>query len=202
MLRNVIKKLRRTDENFFISILKILYLNIIKVNRFNIYEFDLGQDFPSPSLDANKYTVQIIDHNELKKLSMGKSNLPREFDMHEIDGVRYCVLIMSGDNFGHISWIYLKGDKNRWFDLKEDEAHVNYSYTFQGHRGAAFFPNALLACAAWLKSRNYRRIIMDVHEETIFMVKSMKKIKEVKQIGVLKQWFIYRPKFTRIGLYI
>lgn len=195
MISRALKKLKRSDDNLLLSLAKIFYSNILKINKFAIYEFDLSKDIPKTFLDSQKYSMQIIDYKELNALKTEKKNLPREFEMHEIDGVTHCVLIMSGDDFGHISWIYLKGDKNRWFNLSNDEAHVNYSYTFNGFRGAAFFPNALLACAQWLKERNYRRIIMDVHEETIFMIKSMQKLNEVKRIGTLKQWFIYRPKY-------
>ncbi len=195
MFSRALKKLKWSDNDVISSIFKVLYYNIFKINRFAIFEFDLSQEIPAPFLDFNKYTMKIMDYEELKKITMDKKNLPREFEMHEIDGVRYCVVIMANKDFGHISWIYLKGDKNRWFNLKEDEAHVNYSFTFPGFRGAAFFPNALLECAKWLKDQKFRRIIMDVHEETIFMIKSMQKIKEVKRIGTLSQWFIFRPKF-------
>ena len=155
----------------------------------------MNQEFSGPLLDPKQYEVRVIDCDELGKVIAGKNDLPREFYMNEIDGVRYCVLVTAGEKLGHISWIYLKGDKDRWFNLKEDEAHVNYSYTYPGFRGVAFFPEALRASALWLKNRNYRRIIMDVHEETIFMINSMKKVKEVKRIGTLTHWFLFRPKF-------
>jgi hypothetical protein len=195
MLQRAIKKIRWADSNIMASILKVLYYNVIKINRFAIFEFDLTQEFAGPSLDPQKYQVSVMNFEDLARVVAGKENLPREFYMNEIDGVRQCVLVMSGDRIGHISWIYLKGDKDRWFDLKDDEAHVNYSFTFPGFRGIAFFPEALRASAVWLKNHNYRRIIMDVHEETIFMINSMKKIAEVKRIGTLTHWFLYRPKF-------
>lgn len=197
MLDRIMKKIQWADNNLISSLLKVLYYNIIKVNRFAIFEFDLTQEFKSSSLDLQDYAVRVMDYRELTSEITGKENLPREFGMHEIDGVKYCVLIKCGDQLGHISWIYLKGDKNRWFELADDEAHVNYSFTFPGFRGMAFFPQALLASAEWLKIRNYRRILMDVHEETIFMLNSMKKIAGVRRIGTLTQWFLYRPKFRK-----
>jgi len=195
MLRRAIKKVKWADSNIMASLVKILYYNIIKKNRFAIFEFDLTQEFAGPSLDPKQYEIRVIDCDELARVIEGKKDLPREFYMNEIDGVRYCALVTAGERIGHISWIYLKGDKDRWFDLKDDEAYVNYSYTFPEFRGVAFFPEALRASAVWLKDRKYRRIIMDVHEETIFMINSMKKVKEVKRIGTLTHWFLYRPKF-------
>jgi len=197
MFDRAIKKIRWADNNLLMSLLKVLYYNIFKLNRFAIFEFDLKQEFRGPSLDAQRFSIKIMGHEELRKLTIDMKNLPREFEMHEIDGVRHCVVIMAGDRMGHISWIYLKGDRDRWFDLDDDEAHVNYSFTFPEFRGMAFFPHALFACAEWLKARNYQRILMDVHEETIFMLKSMKKIEGVERIGTLSQWFIYRPKFRK-----
>ena len=196
MLRKAITKIKWADSNIMASILKVLYYNIIKKNRFAIFELDLTQEFAGPSLNIKNYQVSVMTFEELARLIAGKKNLPREFYRHEIDGVRHCALVMAGDRIGHISWIYLKGDKDRSFDLKDDEAHVNYSFTFPGFRGVSFFPEALRASAVWLKDRNYRRIIMDVHEETTFMINSMQKIKEVKRIGTLTHWFLYRPKFN------
>ena len=197
VLSRILKKIRWADNNLFASLMKVLYYNIVKKNRFAIFELDLTQKFESPSLDPQHYNVRVMDYKELASLIAGKENLPREFYMHEIDGVRYCVIITSGDRIGHISWIYLKGDQDRWFDLLNEEAHVNYSFTFSEYRGMAFFPQALLAAAEWLKARKYQRILMDVHMETIFMLNSMKKINGVRRIGTLTQWFVYRPKFRR-----
>jgi len=197
MLRRVIKKIQWADNNLIASLMKVLYYNIIRKNRFEIFELDLAKEFESPSLDPQLYNVRVMDYKELAGMIAGRENLPREFAMHEIDGVRFCVVITSGDRIGHISWIYLKGDKDRWFNLGNEEAHVNYSFTFSEFRGLAFFPQALLASAEWLKARKYRRILMDVHEETVFMLNSMKKIKAVEHIGTLTHWFVYRPKFRK-----
>jgi hypothetical protein len=197
MLRRIIRKLQWADNNIMMSILKVLYYNIFKINRFVIFEFDLTQTIKKLPIDSNRFTVTVMGYNELDTLIAGENDLPREFGMYGIDGVRYCVVIREGDQLGHISWLYLKGDKNRWFNLGADEAHVNYSFTYPEFRGLAFFPHALLASAEWLKARNYRRILMDVHEETTFMLNSMKKIDGVKHIGLLNQWFLYRPKFRK-----
>jgi hypothetical protein len=197
MLRRVIRKIRWADNNLMKALMKVMYYNIVKKNRFAIFELDLQKELESVSLDPKQFSVRVIDYKELGSMIAGKDNLPREFFMNEIDGVRYCVVVISADRIGHISWIYLKGDKDRWFDLTDEEAHVNYSFTFGEFRGMAFFPQALLASAEWLKARKYRRILMDVHEETVFMLNSMKKIKSVDRIGTLTHWFVYRPKFRK-----
>jgi hypothetical protein len=196
-LLNIIRKTRWADTNLISSILRILYYNVIKINRFEIFEYDLAQNISTTILDMNNYSARVIDYKELAHIIAGKTNLPREFYMHESDGVRHCVIVKVGDKMGHIVWIYFKGDKNRWFNLEDDEAHINYGFTFKEFRGQSLFPIALYAAAKWLKDRSYRRILMDVHEETRFMLSSMKKIRGVKHIGTLKQWFLYRPKYNQ-----
>jgi hypothetical protein len=198
MLRRIIERVERTDNNLAGALVKTLYFNTIKLNRFVIFQFDLQKDFSGPSLDPDKYEIRILNYAELDRLIRNKQeDLPREFRMHEIHGVKQCVVVMKGNEIGHISWIYMKGDRNRWFDLSSDEAHVNYSFTFSDFRGKNFFPQALLASALWLKAQHFKRILMDVHEETTFMLNSMRKIKEVQRLGVLRQWCFYRPKFRR-----
>lgn len=197
MLSRVIRKIQWADNSIISSLMKVVYYNIIKVNRFVIFELDLKQELENLFPVRKDYDIQVIDYEDLAKAIDGKKNLPREFDMHEIDGVKHCVLIKGEGQLGHISWIYLKGDKDRWFNLDNDEAHINYSFTFPEFRGMALFPQALLFAAKWLKSRNYRRILMDVHEETVFMLNSMNKIKQVKRVGTLTHWFFYRPKYRK-----
>jgi hypothetical protein len=177
------------------SVLMVLYYNTIRINRFIIDEFDLTKDFQGPSLDPTKFDIRVMDYKELSVAIACRENLPREFGMHDIHGVKYCTLITSENKICHISWIYLNGDKNRCLDLAIDEAQVNYSFTFPEFRGLALFPQALLASAEWLKQRGYKRIIMAGHEGTIFMRNSLNKIEGVKRIGTLTQWFLYRPKF-------
>jgi len=197
MWRRVIKKIQWADNNIMSSLLKVLYFNVIKKNRFEIFEYDLLEEIETYSLNSQQHMVRVIHCNELASMIAGKKNLPREFRMHEIDGVTHCVLVMVGDKIGHIVWIYKKGDPDRWFDLGNDEVHINYGYTFPEYRGMGLWPQALLGAAKWLKDRNYKRIMMDVHKDTKFMLRSMKKIKGVKHIGSLTHWFIYRPKFKR-----
>jgi hypothetical protein len=195
MLGRIIKKIRWADNNLISSFLKVLYYNIVKVNHFAIFEFDLGQEFLGPSLDPEYYKISVMDHRELARCIAGHGDLPREFLMHSIDGVRYCVVVTSGEHIAHISWIYLKGDVNRWFDLADDEAHCNYSFTFPEFRGKRLHSQAVLASAEWLKKRSYRRILMDANTETTFVLNSAKKIDGIKRIGTLTHWFLYRPKF-------
>ena len=124
-----------------------------------------------------------------------EKKLPRELRMYEIDGVKYCVVVLKDNEIAHISWIYMKGDKNRWFNLRDDEAHINYCFTYPQYRGKGLFPKALMGAARWLKERNFTRIFMDVHRGTTFMINSLKKVPRMKKIGTLTHWCFYRPKF-------
>lgn len=201
MFDRILKQANWADGSFYKGLFKMVYFNTLKKNRFLIYELkveDLEEKLENEI--QGKYEIKILTNKELEMyLPKKKLYLPREFSMHEIHGVENCTVVLYENEIAHICWIYKKGDKNRWFNLKEDEVHYNYGFTFPEYRGEGLFPKGLLVTGLWLKKRGYRRILMDVHEDTIFMVRSLKKVAAVKNIGTLTHWFIFRPKFKEKG---
>lgn len=195
MLKRIIFKTKLAEERLFIALLKMIYFNLIKINKFIIYEFDLTKSFDAPSLEEPDWEIKIINYKEVEKYLPKGVHLPLEFKMHEIDGVEYCVVILSNNQIAHISWIYIRGDKNRFFDLRDNEAELNYCFTFPEYRGKGLFPQALLASVQWLKKEGFTKIFMAVHEGTIFMINSLKKVSNAKEIEIITHWCLYRPKF-------
>lgn len=195
MLKRIILKTKLADDRPFSALLKVIYFNLIKINKFIIYEFDLTQSFDSPSLNKPEWEIKVIYYKELEKYLPKGKHLPREFKMYEIDGVKYCVLILKNTQISHIHWIYMKGDQNRWFDLKDEEASINYAFTFHDFRGQGLFPQAILASARWLKKKGFIKILEAPHEGTISTIKSFHKIPNLKKVGTLTHWCFYRPKF-------
>jgi hypothetical protein len=197
MFEKIILKFHWADNSFIKSFLKILYGNIIKVNRFIIYELDITKDFFLPPLDEH-FTIKVIQSHNLKKYMPKAKNLSREFNIHRIYGIEHCVIVLKNNEICHISWIFMHGDRNRWFELQKDEASLNYSFTFPEFRGRNLFPHAILASARWLRDRGVTRLLEAPHEGTIFTIKSFNKIANFRQVGILSQWFIYRPRFKRL----
>jgi len=195
MIKKIFYKMKVADNNFFIALFKILYLNIIKINRFIIFEWDLTEEIDAASGSKREYEMKIISSEELSNYLHGKKSLPRDFYMDVLGGLRYCVVAIKDNEIIHICWIYMAGDKNRYLDIKPDEAHLDYAFTFPEHRGLGLNIQSHLEAARWLKEQNIRRIIVGVHENTKYMLTSLGKIKHMKRIGTLTHWFIYRPKF-------
>ena len=195
MIKGFIHKAKLEDSGLFMSLLKILYFNLIKKNRFIIYQFDLAQDFNSPSIRKPGWEIKVLYYKELEKYVPKEKDLPREFKAYEIDGVKYCTVVLKDNQIAHIHWIYMKGDKNRWFNLKDGEASISYAFTFPEYRGQGLFPQAILASAQWLTKNKFIRILEAIHEGTIYTHKSFKKLPNMKTIGMLTHWCFYRPKF-------
>ena len=195
MFKKIILKLKWADNLSFNALAKILYTNLIKINKFIIYELDLTQKFAPPILDDG-YEIKIIHNKELKQYLPQGKNLSREFSIHIIHGIEYCVVVLKDYEIAHISWIFMNGDRNRWFDLKRDEASLNYSFTFPEFRGKNLFPKAIISSALWLRKRGVRKLLEAPHENTIFTINSFKKIPNFYRIGLLIQWAFYRPKFV------
>lgn len=195
MFKKMYLKLKLADNNPFVSFLNIIYYNLIKINRFPVYEFDLKKDFDLPQLDEN-YEIKVISASELENYLPSNKKLSREFSIHKIHGIKQCVVVLKNKSAVHISWIFIQGDKNRWFNLKKGEASLNYSFTFPEFRGQNIFPQAILVSAQYLKNEGYSRILEAPHENTINTINSFKKIKYFRKIGVIVQWFFFRPKFV------
>ena len=195
MLKKIFLKTKLPDKGYFESLKMVLYNNLFRINTFLIFEFDLQSEFESPSL-SSEYEIKVLHHKELERfLPKNRNNLPREFSMDKIHGVEHCVVVLKDDQIAHISWLYMKGNPNRWFSLANDEASISYSYTFPEFRGKSLFPNVILASAKWLKDQNFKRILEAPNKNTIFTLNSFKKIPNFKKIGIVIQWFIFRPKF-------
>jgi len=193
-MRRIIQRTKAYDQRFAVGLAKLFYSNL-KVNRFVVYEMDLTQEIKSFTDIRSDYDLRVLKYDDLGAYLPELEELPSEFHMHEIDGVENCVVALKNGRIAHISWLYLKGDQDRWFDLAEDQADLNYSLTLPEHRGKALFPQALIEAVRWFRENNINTILMEVHESTKNMIRSMKKVPEVNQIGILTHWFLYRPKF-------
>jgi hypothetical protein len=196
-IANLIRKMKWSDESLIKAAVRTVRFNLLKINRFIIYELDLTNEIAKPSVEKLGYRIQIMGYEELEAYGEKMKIQPRELKMHQIDGVKYCVVILKEDEIVHISWLYMKGDRSRCFDLKEGESLLNYSYTFPEHRGLRLNIQAWYGAAHWLKGRGIRRMFTNVHESTEFQLRSLSKVDGLKEIRKLSQWFVYRPKFKR-----
>ena len=195
LIKKVFYKCKWADNTRIVGLLKILYFNVAKINRFIIFEWDISENIDAMITNSSQYEIAIVDSKELSKYLQGNKLLPREFYMNVIGGLKHCVSAIKDNQIIHICWIYMAGDKNRFFNIKPDEAHLDYAFTFPEYRGLRLNIQSHLKAARWLKEQNIRRILLGVHEDTKYMLSSLEKIAKIKQIGTLTHWFIYRPKF-------
>jgi hypothetical protein len=195
MIKKVFYKLRWADNNRIETLFKVLYMNTVKINRFAIFEWDLRKDFDAIQTIPKEYEIKIIDYKELQRYLPRDKYLPREFYMNAIAGLKHCVVAIKDNEIVHIDWIYMAGEKNRFFDIKSDEAHINYGFTFPEHRRRGLNIQKHFEAARWLKEKNMKRILYAVHEDTIYMRRGLEKIRNIRRVGTLTHWFIYRPKF-------
>lgn len=196
MLKRVFNKLTAADERSLTAFWSMFYFNLLKINRFKIFEIDLNNEREISLMDKSGWDLKVIHHSELSQYRPGGERLPRDYFMHKIDAVTHCVIAVQENVVGHIAWLYRQGDPNRWFDLKEDEAQINYIFTFPAFRGRGLSAMGIREMGNWLRQRGFRRLLIEVHEGTSFMLSGIKKISEVRQVGTLTQWCIYRPKWT------
>jgi GNAT superfamily N-acetyltransferase len=199
MLKRILLKLKTPDDNPISALLKSIYFNVFRINTFILYGLNLQQEIDFTQLQTMGDNAKIITHHELKAYTASERNLPREFYMNAIDGVEHCGVILQDGKIACICWLYFRQHPNRWYLLGRHEAILNYVYTFPEYRGKGYFPIALLKCVQWLQERNYTRVIIPVHSETLYMIRSLRKVAEVEKVGAVRHWFLLRPKFAPNG---
>ncbi len=198
MINRLLKRMRWADNSIFEGFLKAIYFNIFKVNRFVIHVLHLSEtEIEKPSLNPREFEFKVVDHVSLKQYvsKVSDANMPREFYMYEIDGVNLCAIITRNDKIAWFDWIYLEGDKSRCFNIGRHECQTNYAFTFPDSRNLGLNRQGHLYMYQWLKERGITKILHATHEGTLYQLKSLRKIGALKEVGLLKQWFIFRPKF-------
>lgn len=82
LIKRTIMKAKWTNDRPLIGLLKIIYFNLFKKNRFIIYEFDLSSNFSPPPLPRDNWEIKVLHFSNLEKYISGMKNLQREFYLY------------------------------------------------------------------------------------------------------------------------
>lgn len=168
-----------------LSMPKMIYYSLLKVNTFVLFERALDHDLDAVDL-APEYTVIEPGGPELDMLRQ-RRQLPREFYYDRLHGIGRCHVVMHGSEPAYIHWIYVKGDANRFLKLGDGVAEVNYITTLPGFRGRKLMSSMMVFAMNDLKRLGYRKLVSVVNALNAPALKSMRAagFKEVRRIRTL-----------------
>lgn len=165
-----------------------------KINKFIIYSLRLTDHDFSSEQDVD-LSIEFYHPNDIDFL---RDNA--EFNTYETFISSYlkasgCFIGYLNNRPAHIMWIFRKGDDSRLFDLKEDEAELNYCYTPEDLRGKGIYSRMIRKASGILKNQGATCLYMATHEtneaaQKAILRSGLIEIGNVKNYGVL-----YRPKW-------
>ncbi len=114
--------------------------------------------------------------------------LPREFYCDKFLNAKICYVIFDKGELAFIQWIFLKGDKSRFFYINDYCVEYNYLYTMPSYRGRGLALKALTYISSEMYKQGLKKAVAAVHENNLSSVKTFsragfKDIKHVFSIG-------------------
>ncbi len=176
-LLSTIRTLNRTAVHHygpgFSSTLRFLVNSLFKVSVFRILSRDLNEEIPDLPLDAEFHVIKPT-LEELDRLRSGRE-LPREFYYDQFHGVTKCYVALAGEEIAYIHWIYRKGDPNRFLNLGDGVAELNYNTTLPRFRRRGLAGQMLVFIMWDLQAEGYKKVVGVANKENIAQIKACEK---------------------------
>jgi RimJ/RimL family protein N-acetyltransferase len=207
MIQKLLRSLtiiRSQAKRLHFSTLVLLFVeSLFKVERILIFVKELNNASSLKDDSCDSMYVKKGEVNELKNIRKDMESPPWEFCLDIYDKITHFFIYQNNDGIiGHISWIYYKGNPNRFIELASDEAEIKYSLTIPKYRGRGLYPKTLAKIQTYLKGKEYKRVFICVDEKSYASIKGIQKasfkfiakIKIVKFMGVQlnKKFSAYR----------
>lgn len=168
----------------------------LRPNRLLVFERHLDKEVAWTPPDG--VTFRVSDAGALRTWRQNRTGLPPEFFQDEIDGVATCVIAQVGDDVAGLIWIYRSEDKSNLSRLSELEAELNQGCVLREYQGRGIFKGILHSACIWLREEGYRAAYALVHSTNLPSLRAFRGT-GFREIGAVRQFLMYRPKFRRKG---
>lgn len=160
---------------------------LFKREQVLIYCINLEQLEAPGSAGQPQHRIVKGSLNELEAVRAATEPVPWELRCDLYDGVSdfFVYRVPEKNIFGHISWVYHKGDPNRTLRLADGECEIMFCLTLPEFRGLGLYPNALREIQSDLKRRGYLRCFICVEEGNLASTR-----------GIEKAGFVYAGRVT------
>lgn len=150
---------------------------LFKRERVLIYSIDLDRLDLSADSEQARHRIVKGSLKELENVRSRSDAVPWELRCDLYDGVSdfFVYRDPEGGAFGHISWVYHKGDPNRTLRLADGECEIMFCLTLPEFRGLGLYPMALREIQQDLKRRGYRRCFICVEADNRASIRGIEK---------------------------
>ena len=173
LFRVLIHRFRtKTFRDFLIS----LWPSLFRSDRIRIYGKRLEEgSFRREQAIRSGAKISKGSAQELRSLRSGVKRLPWELQCDLFDGVEDFFIASDQGEIRHISWVYYRGDPNRFLVLGKTEAEIKSSLTFPAFRGQGLFPAVLGAITRYLRQAGFQWVYICVDEENKGSIRGIEK---------------------------
>ncbi len=196
-MRSLISKVIHTIKNFrstayhhygnnYLSVFKMAYQSLFRVNEFILFERILENSVGTISLNS-EYAVIRPTLEQLEDIRKNRE-LPREFFYDQFHGVRRCYVVLHKGEPAYIHWVYVRGDPNRFLELEDGVGELNYNTTLPEFRGQKLMGKMMVYIMKDLKDDGFTKAVGVVNALNPAALRSMtaagfSEIRRIKAIG-------------------
>lgn len=158
--------------NGILSYFKFIYISFLRCNVFLIMNMDVTKYESNMNLEGFSYSQDI----EILKRFRSDKNLPKQFYMDELKGLKRVCIVLKGNDIVHIHWVVFSGDFSRFLMISPGHAEINYALTLPEYRNFKIFRKALCITLESLKKNNINFVFGVTHSDTIASIKVLESI--------------------------
>lgn len=184
LLRIAKYQLRGLSFTGFIDMVKQF---LFRCDRLLVYALQL-EHIGKLEVDNCELLIEKGVLTELDLILNRSASMPWEFQCHRYDGVKDFFIARDSGGIRHISWIYYRGDPNRFLRLAPHDAEIKYCLTLPSFRGRGLYSKTLMFIARSLKESGFRRVFICVTRSNYASIRGIEKagFKRVKEILLIK----------------
>lgn len=178
-LRNIIMHFSLLKESVvslygkgIFSYFKFVYISFFRCNVFLIMNMNIQKYEYSNNIDGFSYSQDI----EILKRFRSDKNLPKQFYMDKICGLKRVCIVLKGADIVHIHWVVFSGDFSRFLMLSPGHAEINYVLTLPEYRNLKIFRKALCKTINSLKNDNIDCIFAVSHSQAVASIKAFESV--------------------------
>lgn len=154
------------------SYFKFFYISFFRCNIFLIMNMNVSKYDSSIDLDGFSYSQDM----EILRYFRRNKNLPKQFYMDKLKGLKRVCIVLKGEDIVHIHWVVFPGDFSRFLKISPRHAEINYVLTLPEYRNLKIFRKALCKTINSLQNDNIDRIFAVIHSQAIASIKAFESV--------------------------
>lgn len=186
----------------FADIVRTIKTTLFRNDLIYVFSIDTNQLIKETDNDvftkckSNEIEIRKGHVDELDEYCKKCNQRAWEYQCHKFDDVKDFFIARNDDTIMCITWIYKKGDPNRFLIMGDKQALLQYGLTLPEFRGCGLLPAVLKAIAKYLKNQGCEKVYGLIHHKNSSSIKGTTKAGFVK-VGQLHLIKIFGIQISR-----